>query len=168
MQTRNALMLLVGIAVFTFVPASTSHADKNPQKFTISISGTDVDIPLDLDADSCTTSVGVTVCTDFSAEFTSGGKEPAPSRAITPAKLSRSSIPYPEAVAQSSVHPCRSQVAPSRVVARRVASSKRPAQRSSRVITPPATCSSRPNRPQSASTCRVRLRSTLLPTLTEQ
>jgi hypothetical protein len=74
MQTRNALMLLVGIAVFTFVPASTSHADKNPQKFTISISGTDVDIPLDLDADSCTTSVGVTVCTDFSAEFTSGGK----------------------------------------------------------------------------------------------
>jgi hypothetical protein len=74
MQTRNALTILVGVAVLTFVPASTSHAKKSPQKFTISITGTYVDIPLDLDADSCTTTGGVTVCTDFSAEFTSGGK----------------------------------------------------------------------------------------------
>jgi hypothetical protein len=74
MPTRNALTLLVGIAVFTFVPASTSHADKNSQKFTSSISGTIVNIPLDLDADSCTTSGGVTVCTDFSSYFTSSAK----------------------------------------------------------------------------------------------
>ena len=74
MQARNALTILVGVAVLTFVPASTSHAKKSPQKFTISITGTDVDIPLDLDADSCTTTGGVTVCTDFSAYFTSWGK----------------------------------------------------------------------------------------------
>jgi hypothetical protein len=74
MQTRNALTLLVGVVVLTFVPASTSHAAKSSQKFTISSGGTTVNIPLDLDADSCTTSGGVTFCTDFSVYFTASLK----------------------------------------------------------------------------------------------
>ena len=74
MQTRNALTLLVGVVVLTFVPASTSHAAKSSQKFNTSFSGTIVNIPLDFDADSCTTSGGVTVCTDFSSYFTSSAK----------------------------------------------------------------------------------------------
>jgi hypothetical protein len=74
MQTRNAFTILVGVAVLTFVPASTSHAAKHSNQFKSSFSGTDVNIPLDLDADSCTTSGGVTVCTDFSAYFTDSGK----------------------------------------------------------------------------------------------
>jgi hypothetical protein len=74
MQTRNALMLSVGIAVLTFVPASISHAAKQSQKFTTTESGTTVNIPLDLDADSCTTTGGVTVCTDFSVYFTNSTK----------------------------------------------------------------------------------------------
>jgi hypothetical protein len=65
---KRALRLFGGFAVLTLLAGGVAHA--RTQTFTSSVSGTLVNIPLDLDADSCTTSGGVTVCTDYSAYFT--------------------------------------------------------------------------------------------------
>jgi hypothetical protein len=69
---KGAFRFFGGIAVLTLLAGGVAHA--RTQKFTSSTSGTIVDIPLDPDADSCTTSGTLTVCTDFSAYFTSSAK----------------------------------------------------------------------------------------------
>jgi len=69
---KGAIRLFGGFAVLTLLAGGVAHA--KTRKFTSSASGTIVNIPLDLDADSCTTSGGVTVCTDFSTYFTSSAK----------------------------------------------------------------------------------------------
>lgn len=69
---KAALRLFAGMTVLIFVVGGVVHA--GTKRFKASISGTTVNIPLDLDADSCTTSGGLTVCTDFSTYFTSSAK----------------------------------------------------------------------------------------------
>jgi hypothetical protein len=69
---KGALRLFCGVAVLGLLAGGIAHA--GTQKFTSSSSGTTANIPLDLDADSCTTSGGVTVCTDFSVYFTFSSK----------------------------------------------------------------------------------------------
>ena len=73
-RIKFASVGIFAFVVLAFLAGQRADAESKTTSFKGTSSGTGANIPIDLDSDSCTTSGGVTVCTDFSALFTGGGK----------------------------------------------------------------------------------------------
>ena len=69
---KGAFRLFGGLAMLMLLAGGAAYA--GTQSFKSSASGTTANIPLDPDSDSCTTSGGVTVCSDFSVYFNYASK----------------------------------------------------------------------------------------------
>jgi hypothetical protein len=69
-----ALAGIFALMVLALLAGQRADAESKTTTFKGTSSGTGTQIPIDLDSDSCTTSGGVTSCTDFSGLFAGGGK----------------------------------------------------------------------------------------------
>jgi hypothetical protein len=69
MRAQKVFGALAAVAALTLVSADSSRAGGDT-KIRAHESGSCINIPLDPDADSCTTTGGVTTCTDFSVDCT--------------------------------------------------------------------------------------------------
>jgi hypothetical protein len=72
---KAASVVSFAVAVIVFLAGQRVQAAGQSLEFRGSDSGTVVSVPLDIDADSCTTTVGVTTCTDLSAYGNTAGKQ---------------------------------------------------------------------------------------------
>jgi hypothetical protein len=68
-------IVIVAVALLFFPASRRAVAAGNSLNFKGTFSGSTASIPLDIDVDSCTTTGGVTVCTDLSGLATNGGKQ---------------------------------------------------------------------------------------------
>ena len=76
MRAINAASIVIlAVAVLFFPTSRRAEAAGQSLKFKGTFSGSSANIPLDIDVDSCTTTGGVTVCTDMSALGSLAGKQ---------------------------------------------------------------------------------------------
>jgi hypothetical protein len=68
-------IVIVTVALLCFPASRRAVAAGTSLNFKGTFSGSGPNIPLDIDLDSCTTTGGVTVCTDLSALGSSAGKQ---------------------------------------------------------------------------------------------
>src|SRR5260370_20118583 len=72
---KAASIVIFAVAILFYPTSRRAEAAGNSLKFKGTFSGSGANIPLDIDVDSCTTTGGVTVCTDISALGSSAGKQ---------------------------------------------------------------------------------------------